>query len=161
MDGFYDSLPPKPAIFCNERFMAARHEEECYKNNVFNYSLVCKGLPNNDAGVAMGTVVQEIDGRELVSKPAMSLKKISGGYRRTNECKRWHQDGPIIFEGKSRNAELPASQFFGARSVTLWRHVLKNRGRNYFRPHSNAATNRTTTRKKKAACAKVKNKCSY
>ena len=31
-------------------FWAARHEEECYKNNVFKHFLVCKGLSNRRRG---------------------------------------------------------------------------------------------------------------
>ena len=31
LDWFYDSPPLKSAIFFNERFMAARHEERCYE----------------------------------------------------------------------------------------------------------------------------------
>ena len=26
--------PPKPAVFFNERFMAARHEERCYEEYI-------------------------------------------------------------------------------------------------------------------------------
>ena len=43
--------------------MAARHEEERYTTNtkhVFKCVPVCKGLSNDDVGVATGTVLQEI-----------------------------------------------------------------------------------------------------
>ena len=41
--------------------MAAAHEELCYmkKKNILIY-LVCKGLLNDDVGVARGTMFQEI-----------------------------------------------------------------------------------------------------
>ena len=47
-------------IFFNERFVAARYEETCYKQDTFTYFLVCKGLSINDVGVARGTVFQEV-----------------------------------------------------------------------------------------------------
>ena len=34
---FYDSPAPKPAIFFNELFMAARHEEGCYEENIYTH----------------------------------------------------------------------------------------------------------------------------
>ena len=40
--------------------MAARHEEQFKKENVFKYFLVHKGLLNYDIGVARGTVFHEI-----------------------------------------------------------------------------------------------------
>ena len=61
--------------------MAARHEGECYKNKFLNVFLVCEALSTNDVGVAMSTVFREI--RPLVSKPAISLKKIWECYHRT------------------------------------------------------------------------------
>ena len=52
--------PPKKAIFFNERFMAARHEEECYEKITLTHFHACKGLSNDDAVAASGTVFQEI-----------------------------------------------------------------------------------------------------
>ena len=43
------------------------------------YSLVCKGLSNDDVGVARGAPYFRRYGQELVSKPAISLKKRWGG----------------------------------------------------------------------------------
>ena len=53
--------PPKkkPVIFFDERFMAARHEEGCHGKTIFTYFPVCKGLSNDDIGVARGTVILE------------------------------------------------------------------------------------------------------
>lgn len=45
------------------------------------YVLVCKGLSDVDVEVASGNVFQEIDtAGDLVSKPAISLKKNLGDY---------------------------------------------------------------------------------
>ena len=51
--------PPEPAVFFNERFMAARHKDTI-ENTVSMYFLVCKGLSIDDAGVSRNTVFQEI-----------------------------------------------------------------------------------------------------
>ena len=59
--------PQKPLIFFNERFMAARHEEGCYENNISMCSLVCKEISEDDVGVARGTVSQE-------TRPGAGLK---------------------------------------------------------------------------------------
>ena len=70
---------PKPAIFFNERFVAARHEERCFAKSIFVYFLFGKGLSNDDVGVARGAIFQEKSyGGKLVSKPAISLKKCCG-----------------------------------------------------------------------------------
>ena len=50
-------------------------------NLIFTCFRVCKGRSNDDVEGARGTVFQEIHGRELVSKPAISSKKRWGGYR--------------------------------------------------------------------------------
>ena len=63
--------------------MAARQEEGRYQAQLFLYFLVCKGLSNDDVGVAWGNAFLRIYGGELVSKPAISLKKSWEGYRRT------------------------------------------------------------------------------
>ena len=73
--------PPKTAIFFNERFMAARHKEGCYLRNASVHFFVGKTLPNNDVEVGQGIAHLRRYGRELVSKPAISLKKCWGGYR--------------------------------------------------------------------------------
>ena len=89
-DWFYDSPPPKPAILCSERFMAARYKEGYYRKQsihiyiyIYIFFLVCKGLLIDDVVVSRDTVFQEIrSGAGL--KPAISLKKSwGGGYRRT------------------------------------------------------------------------------
>ena len=41
---------------------------------------MCNGLSIDDVGVSTDTVFQEIRHRELVLKPAISLKKRRGGY---------------------------------------------------------------------------------
>ena len=67
--------PPKPAIFSNERFMAARHEDGCYEVTNFICIFVCKGLSNDDVGLAKEAPYFRRYGGILVSKPAISLKK--------------------------------------------------------------------------------------
>ena len=54
--------PPQNQRFSstNERFVAARHEEGCYEENIFIHCFVCKGLSNDDVGVARGTLFEEI-----------------------------------------------------------------------------------------------------
>ena len=54
--------PPKPAVFSNERFTAARHETKDAINKMFPYIffLFCKWLSNDDVGVSVDTVLQEI-----------------------------------------------------------------------------------------------------
>ena len=39
----YDSLPPKPAMFFNERFMAAPHDQGFCEKTTFTYFLVGEG----------------------------------------------------------------------------------------------------------------------
>ena len=63
--------------------MAARHEEGRYEKSILKHFLGCEGLSDDDVGAARGTVFQEIRPDVLVSKPAISLKKSWGGYRRT------------------------------------------------------------------------------
>ena len=70
--------PPEPAVFFNERFTDARHEEGCFRKNIFSIFLYPKeALSNDDVGMARRY------GRKLVSKPAISLNESWGGYRRT------------------------------------------------------------------------------
>ena len=53
--------PPEPAIFFNERFLAARHEERCYKNiYIHTRFLVGEGLSNDNVGMASSAVFQEV-----------------------------------------------------------------------------------------------------
>ena len=99
-DSHHDSPPSKTSNFLQRTFhgwstrgrmlagstrgrmLADRHEEGCYENNTFKYtSLLAKGLPNDDVGVAKGAPYFRRYGRELVSKPAVSLKNRWGGYR--------------------------------------------------------------------------------
>ena len=60
-----------------------RHEEGCYEKNIFAM-IVCKGLSNDTSG-RLGAPYFRRYGRELVSKPAISLKKSWGGHRRTTQ----------------------------------------------------------------------------
>ena len=56
--------PRKPAMFFDERFMAAPHDEGFNEKTIFTCFLVCEGpllLSNDDDfGVARGMVFQEI-----------------------------------------------------------------------------------------------------
>ena len=53
--------------------MAALHDEGSYERNIFIYFLVCKGLSNDITSGWQGAPYFRIYGRELVSKPAISL----------------------------------------------------------------------------------------
>ena len=80
--------------------MAAPHDERFYEKSIFTYFLFREGLSKYDFGVARGSSFQG-HGRELVSKPAISLKNSWGGYRRTTPQ---HLTGNMTFEGiRSRN----------------------------------------------------------
>ena len=76
-------VPPRPEIFFNERFMAARHDEGCYEKNIVTYFACLQRTIKRRRGVGKGSPHFRRYGRELVSKPAISLKKSWGGYRRT------------------------------------------------------------------------------
>ena len=52
--------PVKPAIWFSARLVTARHEEGCYENSIFMYCLVCRGLWNDDVGMARGATFQDI-----------------------------------------------------------------------------------------------------
>ena len=52
--------PAETSDIFDERFMAARHEEECYEKNIFTCFFVCKGLSNGDVRVTRRTVLQKI-----------------------------------------------------------------------------------------------------
>ena len=84
-------------MFSNERFTAARQEEGRYETQLFVYFLACKGLSNDDVGVARGTVFQEIRGRELVSQPAISSTKSWGGQDRRTSPAVFFLFGRLIF----------------------------------------------------------------
>ena len=74
--------PPRSAILFNKHFVAARHEKRRYgKIYLHAFFLFGKGLllvlSNDDIGVARGAVLQEmVHGREMVSKPAISLREV-------------------------------------------------------------------------------------
>ena len=60
-----------PAIFFNERFMAAQYEEGCYENNISIYFLFAKGYGTMKSEWQGPTYYRRY-GRELVSNPAIS-----------------------------------------------------------------------------------------
>ena len=62
--------------------MAARHEEGCYEKKSSNISLFAKSYRTMTSGWQGASYFMRY-GLELVSKPAISLKKSWGGYRRT------------------------------------------------------------------------------
>ena len=80
-----DPTPKKTAVFFNERFMPARHEEACHEKHISRKYLVYKGLPNDEVGEARGTIFRETRPGGLVSTPAISSKKSWEGYRRTGQ----------------------------------------------------------------------------
>ena len=77
--------PPlkNPAIFIDEHFSGARDEEGRYEKKnlqcVSFFYFAKEGLSNDDVEVAKGVPCFRRNGRELVSKPAISPKKSSGG----------------------------------------------------------------------------------
>ena len=77
--------PPQktPAILFNERFVAARRKERFFERKIFTYFVVCKGHHRSMASGWQGALYSKRCGRERVPKPAISLKKSSGDYRRT------------------------------------------------------------------------------
>ena len=52
--------PKKTAIFVNERFMVARHDEGCYEKKNFIRIYVFLFVLNGNVGVARSTVFEEI-----------------------------------------------------------------------------------------------------
>ena len=70
--------PVKPATFFNKRFMAARQEGGRYESQLFVYVLVCKGLSDDDVGVAWGTVSEEIRPAAGVKTSDLVIEKIGG-----------------------------------------------------------------------------------
>ena len=56
---------------------------DAVKNKIMTYFLVCKGRSNDDDVGGQGAPSFRRYGWELVSTPAISLKKSWGGYRRT------------------------------------------------------------------------------
>ena len=61
--------------------MAARHEEGCYGKKIITYDLVCKGLSNDDVGVARGAVLQELRPGAGFKTGGFVEEKLGGGYR--------------------------------------------------------------------------------
>ena len=86
------TAPPQSSggLFINEHFMATRHERrkdvvEIVSSQIF---LFAKDYLTMTFGWQKGHRISG-DGRELVSKPAISLKKSLGGYRRTTQKRRF------------------------------------------------------------------------
>ena len=69
--------PPKPATFFNERFMAARHEEGCYEKHILTQRSCSQRAIETITSRPQGASRFKRYGRELVSKPATSLKESS------------------------------------------------------------------------------------
>ena len=112
---YFDSPPPKAAIFFDERFMAARHEEGWYnwfydspppnqRFSLTNVSWLLNTRKNGTKTISLqkflfandyqtitsrwhGAPYSRICGRALVSKRAISLKKSWEDYRRTTHTK--------------------------------------------------------------------------
>ena len=60
--------------------MAARHEGGCYEKNTLEHFLVCKGLSNDDVGVARDIVFEEIrPGSGLKTGDFVNNKEKLGG----------------------------------------------------------------------------------
>ena len=74
VDWFYDSPPPKPAISFDERFMAARHDEGRYEENILTCFFACRGLSNDLTSGWQGSPYSSRYGWMLASKPAISSK---------------------------------------------------------------------------------------
>ena len=74
--------PPKTSDFFNERFAAAQDDERCYENHTFIFSLFAKVCRPMTSGW-QGTPCFSSYSRGLISKPAISLKKSWGGYRKS------------------------------------------------------------------------------
>ena len=75
----------KPSDFLSRTFHGCLTRERItlfMENKILIIFLVRKGLSDDDVGGARRTVFRERCGRELVSKPATSLKKCWGGCRR-------------------------------------------------------------------------------
>ena len=65
--------------------MAARLEGGCYEKYFFMCFLVCKGLSNNEVGVARGAPYFRKYGGELVSKTGDFVKEKTGGLLPLND----------------------------------------------------------------------------
>ena len=84
-DWFYDSSPPKPAVFFDEHLVAACSTQGriLWGKNKTSYILFAKDYWMMTSGWQRASYFRKY-GRELVSKPAIVLKKrVLGGYRRT------------------------------------------------------------------------------
>ena len=79
--------PPKKKrrySLTNVSWLVDRHEERCCeKKHPHKISCFCKGLSNAMTSGRQGSPYFRRHGRELVSKPAISVKKSWVGYRRT------------------------------------------------------------------------------
>ena len=60
---------------------------DAMKNHPHTSFMFAKVCSNDDVGAAKCAVFSEDNGRELISKPEISLKKSWGGYRRTTIIK--------------------------------------------------------------------------
>ena len=80
---FYDSPLKNQQYFFNERFTAARHKEKIPLKKKYAYILLCVKVCRWMTSGCRGTPHFGRYNRELVLKPAISLKKNWGGYRRT------------------------------------------------------------------------------
>ena len=79
-------MSPKISDFLNnERFMAARHKEGFYVvlKKKYPYIFLCAKVHLSMTSGCRGTPYFRRYDSELVLKPAISFKKIWGGYRRT------------------------------------------------------------------------------
>ena len=108
-DSYYDSPPKKPAIFFNERFMAARHKERMQLKTNYPYVFLCaKAYRSMTSGrVSRDTVFQEI-------RPGAGfetgdfVKKSWGCYRRTNLL---HSCTPFVDDALVRLC-VPITRYF-------------------------------------------------
>ena len=84
---FFDNLPKKASIFFNERFIinhgCSTQGRTLLKTVIHIFSCVQRSNDRRRRGVEGLRICRRYD-RELVLKPAISLKKSWGGYRRTN-----------------------------------------------------------------------------
>ena len=94
--------------------MAARHEEGRYKKIVSTRFIVCKGLSNDDVGVAWGTVIQEVRPGAGFKTGYFVKKKGVGGA----SVERLHRSicvlAPLLF-----NMFFTTNQRYGRRGMLL------------------------------------------
>ena len=93
------AIPPpqkkKTAIFFNERTFhgCSRHQKGCNENNAFMYLVACKGLSNDDVGVARGAAFQEIRAGVGFKTGHFVKPKFGGGYRSKTRATLYFEDG--------------------------------------------------------------------